>query len=110
MRADAEMKVILRWEEPRGQENGGSRAGEGGGSCWDDVVEALKHEAPTWAVVYEGRRSTAHSIRGLINNARIACFRPVGTFESVSRQKVRGDNSVIVVYARYVGQEGDEES
>ena len=103
------MKSILRWEEPRERGKGGAQLGENVGSSWDDVVEALKHEAPAWAVVYEGRRSTAQSIRGLINNARIACFRPVGAFEAVSRQRVIGDNKVITVYTRYVGGGDDGE-
>lgn len=98
------MKAILRWEDPP-PARGASKPGvPRGGSQWADAAEALRHEAPAWAVLFEGGRSSANSIRGLITHGRLHCFTPAGAFEAVTRERPGADGQVVVtVYARYVG-------
>jgi hypothetical protein len=104
---DREMKAILRWEEPppaRGPSRSGVPRGE---SQWADAADALRHESPAWAVLFEGSRSAANSIRGLITHGRLHCFTPTGDFEAVTRENGTGGHPIVTVYARYVGS-GDE--
>lgn len=99
------MKAILRWEAP-GPAGGASKTGERRGeSQWDDVADALRHEGE-WAVLFEGGRQAANNVRNMVNRASVMCFSPSGEFEACTRQKVKGFNGIITVYARYIG--GDD--
>jgi hypothetical protein len=101
------VKTILRWEDPppaRGPSRSGVPRGE---SHWTDVADALRHEAPAWAVLHEGTRSSANSIRGLITHGRLHCFTPVGDYEAVTRESGAGGRLTVTVYARYVGSDDE---
>ncbi|GIF08709.1 hypothetical protein [Actinoplanes siamensis] len=89
---------ILRWETPPPP----ARPGNGiTGSRWDQVAEQLRDERGRWAVVYEGEANNASSIASVIRMGNVACFRPTGDFEAVSRRSPATGR--VAVYARYLG-------
>ncbi|BCJ45356.1 hypothetical protein GCM10010168_86250 [Actinoplanes ianthinogenes] len=92
---------IIRWENPPP-----SRRNPGGvvGSRWDEVAEQLRDERGRWAVVYEGDANNASSAASIIRMGNVACFRPTGDFEAVSRRSPSTGRTT--VYARYLGDGG----
>lgn len=101
------MKTILRWEDPP-PAGGPSKTGdERGVSQWSDVAMALMRHPGRSAVLYEGKRQTANNLRNMVTRGVVNCFGPAGDFDAVTRQKVPGDNSIVTVYARYVGSDDE---
>ena len=81
----------LEWEDPAPVERRGSK--------WDPVARTLRAHPGEWACI--GRKIPT-SIVSTINKAQLACFRPEGSFEAVTRNHV--ERWVADVYVRYVGE------
>lgn len=92
---------VIKWEDPPHSRNVGNKGGRPADSMWNGVAEQLRGERGRWAVVFEGGRRHAMSIRGFITEGRRICFRPHGDFEAC----VRSWNGVHTVYARYMGED-----
>ncbi|WIM97810.1 hypothetical protein ACTOB_001364 [Actinoplanes oblitus] len=92
---------IIRWENPPPPARPGQHLT---GSRWDGVAEILRDERGRWAVVYEGDVNNASSIASVIRMGNVACFRPTGDFEAVSRRS--STTGLTTVYARYLGDGG----
>ncbi len=94
--------TVIRWADPPASRNVGNRGGRPADSVWNDVAETLRAERGRWAVLYEGGRPGARSVRDFVAEGRRICFRPAGDFEAC----MRSWDGVHTVYARYLG-DGD---
>lgn len=92
---------VIRWEDPPPCRNSSERSGRPPGSEWNGVAEQLKDERGRWAVVFEGEREQALTVRKFIVEARRVCFRPMGDFEAC----IRALSGVHTIYARYMGDD-----
>jgi hypothetical protein len=93
---------IIKWEDPPESSSLCSKPGPGrpAGSQWDPIAEALREEPGRWALIFEGEKGAASSLRARIVTASVLCFCPRGAFQA----KERVWAGVYSVYARYVGE------
>ena len=92
--------TTIRFEEPPADSRSSGQYPSNG-----EVVAALKARPGEWALIrtvssVSSATSTAYQIR----SARLSAFAPAGSFEAVSRTT----NGEYRVYARYVGEGGDQ--
>lgn len=88
----------LEWEAP-------PPSAQRKGSKWDPIARALKNRPGQWACI---GRAIPTGIISTINKGELKCFRPVGSFEAVSRNHT--ERWVADVYVRYVGENGEHAS
>lgn len=86
---------IHKWEAP--PEGKTSPRGK-----WLPVAESLRSRPGEWALVSTGDVHTGNG--GNIQQGRLACFRPAGSFEGVSR---KSDDGTWNTWARYIGEGGE---
>ena len=93
---------VLRWERPPPPVSDHPRGGRA--SQWDDVAAELRANPGVPGVIYEGPAARVGALVTKIRSGGLACFCPAGAFEGARRNRPDG---VIVVYAWYVGDEGE---
>lgn len=97
------VRKVIRWEDPPHSRNVGNQGGRPPDSQWSALADQLRDEPKRWAVIFEGDRTTAMSVRSKAVEGRSVCFRPRGAFEA----RVRSWNGTYTVYARYMGMGED---
>lgn len=92
---------VIRWQRPPKSKTPHEHRPRP--SQYDVVAAELRDNQGVWGVIFEGDPGRAAGLSSHIRNGTLACFRPAGAFEAVSRM----DCGKRVVFARYVGGESD---
>lgn len=101
-----EQAQIIRWEDPTPAVAGRRNSGQPGEatSRYTTIAADLRARRGRWAVVEEFAGRLDRGLSSKINKGAMVCFAPAGDFEAVTR---RGEG-VVRVYARYLGDGGDD--
>jgi len=86
----------MKWEDPP------PASDRKNGVNWREIAAALRASPGRWALVARLRYTTTASY---ISSARLADFRPAGTYEAVSRSVEVDGHRFYNIYARYIGGE-----
>jgi len=84
------------------------------GVIWKEESEQLKAHPGEWAIIKSfsmdtvRARGKASSLASEVRTGKHLSFRPQGAFEAVSRAEVEDGKEVINVYARYTGEQPDD--
>jgi len=84
------------------------------GVIWKEEAEQLKAHPNQWAIIKSWSldtvraRGKASSLASEVRNGKHLAFRPQGAFEAVSRQEEEDGKEVVNVYARYIGEQPDD--
>lgn len=96
----AEQAQIIRWEEPPPARGTGHHATF---SRYEGIAKDLTKRPGEWAVVQE-KQGSGSGLATHIRMGQMTCFTPAGDFDACTRQI----DGVATVYARYVGDGGDD--
>jgi hypothetical protein len=99
----SEQPAVLRWENPPPARNRGNTAHR---SKWDHAAQQLRDRCGQWGVLEERAGDHNTGLASNITRGAIDCFTPRGDFEAVLR-RIGGKS---VVYARYLGDQEDDDA
>lgn len=103
------MNTIIRWENPPEQALK-RRPWTTRTSKLSTVAEELRDRPGDWACVYEGpSKGAATGMATHIRLGQVRAFTPTGDFDAVAATEHTDDGSVHRAWARYVGDDSEEE-